>query len=229
MSKQRQVNAKQPATRDAQSPSSTPISQTSTPKSNRQAKREAAAAYARKRRMQQYVVFGAVALVAVLIAGLVIREAARPRPGEAVSVMASDHIPENSAKPSLNSNPPTSGPHYATTARQGFYPANAEPPKDELLIHNLEHGHVIMWYDCSRLDAAGCDGLQKQVQQVISKAKLSAFTPTKKLVVVPRKDFGALIALTAWGRIMKLEAFDEGAINAFITEWREKSPEPTAP
>lgn len=191
-------------------------------------KREVSAAHARKRRIQQYVVLGAVGLVAVLIAGLVIRELARPRPGEAVTIMASDHIAENSAKPSYNSNPPTSGPHYATTVQQGFYPSNAEAPKDEFLIHNLEHGHVVMWYDCTRLDVAGCETMQSQLKQVVADTKLSAFTRTKKLVAVPRQNFGATIALTSWGRLMKLDTFDAGAINAFITEWRDKAPEPTA-
>lgn len=192
-------------------------------------KREAAAAHARRRQLQQYAVLGAVALVAVLIAGLVVREVARPRPGEAVTIMASDHIPENSAEQSYNSNPPTSGPHYATTAQQGFYPADAAAPKDEFLIHNLEHGYVVMWYDCARLDSASCETLQSRLRQVIADAKVSAFTPTKKLVAVPRQNFGATIGLTSWGRLMKLDTFDAGAINAFIAEWRDKAPEPTAP
>ena len=143
--------------------------------------------------------------------------------------MPTSHIAEDAPKPEYNSNPPTSGPHYAQPAGQGFYPADAPPPKDEALVHNLEHGYVIMWYDCSKLDKTGCDALQSQLQSIIVGATLSQFTPTKKLIAVPRKDFGATVALTAWGRIQKLDKFDAAAINAFIAEWREKSPEPSAP
>jgi hypothetical protein len=44
--------------------------------------------------------------------------------------------------------PPSSGPHFAVPeypARQ-FYTA-ADRPKMENLVHNLEHGYTILWYD----------------------------------------------------------------------------------
>lgn len=196
-------------------------------KSKRQLRREAAAVRARQQRIRRYAIATVAALIALIIAGLIVRELVRPKSGEAVPVMASNHIPATAPRPDYNSNPPTSGPHYATPARQGFY--TQDPPRDEALVHNLEHGYVIMWYDCTPLDQSQCDALKSQLRGVIDRAPLSQFTPTKKLIAVPRKDFGAQIALTAWGRILKLDAFDEAAINAFIQEWRDKGPEPQAP
>jgi len=195
-------------------------------KSNRELKREAAAAHARKQRYRRYAISSVIAVIALLGIGLIVREVARPKPGDAVTVMASGHIEETAAQPEYNSNPPTSGPHYAFTAQQGYF--DKDSPKDEALVHNLEHGYVILWYDCAKLDQIGCDTLKSQLQGVIDRATLSQFTPTKKLIAVPRKDFGATLALTSWGRIQKLDQFDEAAINTFIQDWREKSPEPQA-
>ncbi len=46
--------------------------------------------------------------------------------------------------------PPTSGPHYAQWEfpNRGFYTA-ADRPKMETLVHNLEHGYTVLWYDGS--------------------------------------------------------------------------------
>ncbi|MDZ4284196.1 MAG: DUF3105 domain-containing protein, partial [Patescibacteria group bacterium] len=43
------------------------------------------------------------------------------------------------------SNPPTSGPHYPDAIKAGVYD---EPVAEEYLVHNMEHGHVILWYHC---------------------------------------------------------------------------------
>lgn len=215
------------APQTTQTGAATPTSEQT--KSKRQMKRDASAAHARRQHAQRIIVVGIVAAAVLVAAFFIFREVTRVLPGDAVALMPTSHIAENVPKPDYNSNPPTSGPHYANTAGQGLYPPDApQMPKDENLVHNLEHGYVIMWYDCSKLDKVGCDTLQSQLQGNIVGATLSQFTPTKKLIAVPRKDFGATLALTSWGRMQKLDKFDAVAINAFIAEWREKSPEPNA-
>lgn len=44
--------------------------------------------------------------------------------------------------------PPSSGPHYAESAypARPFYTAD-DRPKMEVLVHNLEHGYTVLWYD----------------------------------------------------------------------------------
>ena len=52
-----------------------------------------------------------------------------------------------------NSVPPTSGDHWSTPVRCGFY---NQPVPDELIVHNMEHSNVIVSYnlpDPSDLDA----------------------------------------------------------------------------
>lgn len=47
-----------------------------------------------------------------------------------------------------NSNPPTSGNHFPMWAKKGVYDRLIS---DGYLIHSLEHGYVIISYDCSKL------------------------------------------------------------------------------
>src|SRR5258708_1397711 len=54
-----------------------------------------------------------------------------------------DHIAQGMGHPAYNSNPPTSGWHYAAPADWGIY---QQVIPDEVLIHNLEHGGIWLSY-----------------------------------------------------------------------------------
>ncbi len=68
-------------------------------------------------------------------------------PGEAVDDMGRDHYSrEELAKITYNSNPPISGPHDPDWIRPGMY----EVPQDKYqLIHSLEHGYIVVHYNCA--------------------------------------------------------------------------------
>ncbi len=78
---------------------------------------------------------------------LLFREATKPLPGEAVPTLSRDHLTDISGI-SYNSNPPTSGPHFPVWAKPGVYDRLIS---DGYFIHSMEHGYVIIWYDCSKL------------------------------------------------------------------------------
>ncbi|MBD2449999.1 DUF3105 domain-containing protein [Nostoc sp. FACHB-152] len=69
---------------------------------------------------------------------------------------------------SNNSNPPTSGPHYPYPAAWGIY---VYPPADEFLVHNLEHGGVIISYNPQQIKG------QELVQLRQQACSLSKFNP----------------------------------------------------
>ena len=48
-------------------------------------------------------------------------------------------------------------------------------------------------------------------------------------MAVPRSQMDARIALTSWGRIDKLNAFNEMEIMEFVNDFREQAPEAGAP
>jgi Protein of unknown function (DUF3105) len=101
--------------------------------------------------------------------------------------------------------PPEYGPHWPTPATwtRHFYTADERPPLEQL-VHNLEHGYTIVWYDD---DIAGDDGAMSRLQGIA--AHFDGTNPddpsTYKLIVAPytSADPGSFpagkdIALTHW-------------------------------
>lgn len=69
-----------------------------------------------------------------------------PAPGRAVEDQGRDHVSaEVVAQTVYKSNPPVSGPHLVTWVKPGIY---MEPQQEGELIHSLEHGYVIISYNC---------------------------------------------------------------------------------
>ncbi|MBI3287439.1 MAG: DUF3105 domain-containing protein [Chloroflexi bacterium] len=117
-----------------------------------------------------------------------------------------------------NSDPPTSGWHDPVPARAAVY---REPVPDANLVHSLEHGYVIISYNCGDLSQEECDELVRKLEDLF--VRFGGF----KLIVVPRPTLESRIALTAWGWIDKFDEYDEGRIVAFINARRDKGPEDT--
>ena len=71
--------------------------------------------------------------------------------GTAVPITSAQHVPDGT-QINYNSNPPAGGLHYETDFEAGFYQESdlATLPKNPegYLVHNLEHGYVIFWYNC---------------------------------------------------------------------------------
>jgi hypothetical protein len=115
-----------------------------------------------------------------------------------------------------NSNPPTSGPHSARYAP--WKPVNFEIPK-EILVHNMEHGGVIVWYNCKTLrktlSETECNRLYQQLEQTTQ----PLIDAGKEIVVSRYSNMNNIIALTAWGKLQTMEQFDIVAINSFIQNY----------
>lgn len=131
--------------------------------------------------------------------------------GQAVPLMGRDHVPEGTDV-DYNSNPPTSGPHWPQPVEWGVY---SEPLPDEQVVHNLEHGGI--WITYTGVD----DGTRARLEE------LAARYP-QAVVLSPRPENDSPIVLASWGRLEKLEAFEEQRIVNFITSNINQSPEPLA-
>lgn len=187
---------------------------------------EAAKWEARERRRRNITLgawIGAGVLFVALLVYLVVQEITPEElPGEAIPIQGQEHIALGVPHDPYNSDPPTSGPHYDAPAETGFY---EEAPLDEYLVHNLEHGHVIIWYNCSSLDEAGCTTLKNNIRDTMSRAGVSLITGTPKVNAVPRPTMPTQLALTSWGRLQRLDQFDREAILRFIRTFRDNAPE----
>ncbi len=70
-----------------------------------------------------------------------------PVAGKKVEDMGREHVShEKVLATTYNSNPPTSGPHLETWVKAGVFDA---PQSEGELIHSLEHGYVIISYNCN--------------------------------------------------------------------------------
>ena len=134
------------------------------------------------------------------------------RPGVAVEEQGREHIATGTPHPDYNSNPPTSGWHYAGEALWGVY--QKELP-DEQVLHNLEHGGI--WISYVGIDKATID----QIETLAKKYP-------DKMIVTPRATDDAKIVVASWARLLKLDRFDEAQLVGFITSNKNRSPEPNA-
>lgn len=157
---------------------------------------------AKRRTMTPWLVGGGVLL---LFAGpLVVNAVQRANlPGEHVRSLGHAHIAETAPTPRYNSNPPTSGPHYARVAAPGAY---VEVLPDPLLVHNMEDGYVVLWY---RL------GDEEHNRSRIAEYEEAA-RGFRLVVIAPREDMEHEYALTAWQRIDAFDEFDADRVRTFV-------------
>ncbi|HLE53219.1 MAG TPA: DUF3105 domain-containing protein [Anaerolineales bacterium] len=193
-------------------------------KTKRQASRE-------KRKQQQLrtrLIWGVVGLALAAIIGYALWVAFRPTAGQSVPIMAdTGHIPDDAVPGPYNSDPPTSGPHYAEDLPAGIYQeadlAGLPEHPEGLLVHSLEHGYVIFWYNCDLLDEGGCSELKEQIQGVMDQSD------NFKVIAFPWKSTDAPLVMTSWGKLQRFESFNPAQAQQFVERNRNHAPEPNAP
>src|SRR3990167_2386903 len=90
---------------------------------------------------------GFILLLVTISAGGIFILTRKPKAVEGIETFSSqgrDHVPAGTIG-EYNSNPPTSGPHYAQWEKPGIY---SKVLQDGNLIQSLEHGYVIISYNC---------------------------------------------------------------------------------
>lgn len=167
----------------------------------------------RNRRQKMLWIGGAVVLAAVLISGSIAysRWAKKGLPGQEIPDQGREHVGPDHAH-AYNSNPPTSGWHFPSAAEWGVY---KEELPDETIIHNLEHGGVWISY-------------KPDIPEEVRK-KLENFYEVygRKVIVTPRAENDADIALAAWTRLDKfgVSEYSDERVDKFIKAFRNRGPE----
>jgi hypothetical protein len=105
------------------------------------------------------------------------------------------HLENVTDKVSYNTYPPTSGPHYGQPAIWNNYSEIVDPRR---VVHNQEHGGVIIWYGPNISQA----NRQKITEFYDESPESMLVTPiadaTPGITYPPHKPLGSKIALTAW-------------------------------
>lgn len=109
--------------------------------------------------------------------------------------------------------PPTSGEHYGSSTAPGFY---TEPQPEGEVVHGLEHGHVVMYYDPAKTPEAVVEQLKTYAA--------SYRGSWDGVIVLPREQPEAVI-LTAWRQMLRLESWDQEQAERFIDAFRGRGPE----
>jgi hypothetical protein len=112
--------------------------------------------------------------------------------------------------------PPLSGTHYASTVRAGFYEAT---PLLGSLVHTLEHGAVVVYYDPDEISPEARTSLREFA---------SVHTGTWRSVVVvpnPNDDPRAPYVVTAWRHELTMESYGAETVHAFLSEYLGRGPE----
>jgi hypothetical protein len=188
------------------------------------AKRQQVREKNKRQKMISNLIWGGIGLAVLAVISLMVWQGVKPAAGDSIPIMTSDpHIEQDTDPGQYNSDPPTSGLHYATEAEAGFYDENIYTYPAGYLVHNLEHGYVVLWYNCDLLDETGCVEVKSQIRSVMD--ELGGI----KLIAYPWNSIDVPVAMTSWGRIQKFEIFDVEQAKAFYRANLNRSPEPNAP
>jgi hypothetical protein len=153
--------------------------------------------------------------IAVVLIGAIVFFSTRPAPKALASVetfpdQGQAHLAATDPVPDYNSDPPTSGPHAPSPAACGIY---REAVPDINLVHDLEHGVIVIYYNpATAVDAR--DDLEKFARDAPS-----------HVIVVPREGMENQVTLTAWTHLLRLDSYDRSAIDVFYGEYAQRGPE----
>lgn len=178
---------------------------------------------------------GAVLLIGAIIVALVLLfgSSGEGSTGQTQPDDGSTHVPvgtvcRSAAAPCganpYSSTPGTSGPHGDPSgiANWGVY---TTPQNETQVIHNLEHGGIIIWYDPEAVSAGAVDVLTRYVSTQVSSGISGRF----KFILTPwggEDPLPAPIVVTAWRNLLELEEADTDAIDQFARSRYGRSPEP---
>lgn len=133
-----------------------------------------------------------------------------PDIGQSFANQGQQHIAVGAEHPPYNSFPATSGWHYAQPQPWGVFTYEIA---EETLVHNLEHGGIVIQYNAALLKSG-----------VRDLAAIQQSFPTKT-IVAPNSKLRVPIAVTAWTRLYTLNAVDEAKIVAFVRRYKDRAPE----
>ena len=130
------------------------------------------------------------------------RSSPDPSVGTSVAATSASHVPVGQAV-AYTTLPPTSGSYWGTTAACGVYD---QAVADEMIVHNMEHGHVIISYNLSDPDEV--TRLEQLAEDLPDLEQWGIVRPYQKI------DADTVV-MTAWGVIDQIQGVDEVRIRRF--------------
>lgn len=121
-----------------------------------------------------------------------------------------------------STNPPSGGNHYGVWAAFQTYDY---PLPEGYVVHGLEHGAIVFWYNCPD----GCADEVAEVQAFIDGQPEDPLcegrSAVRRALLVPNPALESRWAASAWGYALTAECFDDAEFGAFYTEHYGQAPE----
>lgn len=114
--------------------------------------------------------------------------------------------------------PPTGGDHYppGSETRAGFY---GEPQPYGSLVHSIEHGAVVVYYDPAQLSPEAEEHLRNLAQTYTGRWQSFIAVPN------PKENPEAAYVLTAWEKRLTMDGYDPNVVRQFTGEYLGRGPE----
>jgi uncharacterized protein DUF3105 len=155
-------------------------------------------------------------LIAALAAVPAFGQTPADGPGRSTPDRGRQHVQQGTPIPYEDS-PPTSGSHWPVVAQWGVY---SEEVPAEVFVHNLEHGGVVILYNCS----TPCPQVVRELEETVQALPKSKFGHVK-VVVSPYSKLKSRFALLAWTRLDTFDRYDRERVVRFVRAWQDKGPE----
>ncbi len=141
---------------------------------------------------------------------------------EQFSSQGRNHVQELQEDFEYNSTPATSGPHQPQPLAPAVWGTYDDPVPEEKVVHNLEHGGVIVQY--------GPEVPEATVTEILAWYREDPngllVAPLSPDLIEAEPELENRIALTAWTHLQTCERFDEEAFSSFLDLHRGDGPEP---
>jgi len=130
-----------------------------------------------------------------------------------------------------NSNPPSSGPHYPIWAAFQEY---SQPVDRRYYVHDLEHGGVVLAYNCQAAGDAGTaatacnaviDGLRAAIAALPDDPLCKGEGVRVRAVLTPDPLLDVPIAAAAWGQTYRAQCLDLPSLIDFVKTSYGQGPE----
>jgi hypothetical protein len=124
------------------------------------------------------------------------------------------------------SNPPSSGPHFPQWAAFQEY---GSPVPRCYYVHDLEHGAVVLLYNCDLVDAATCEAIKTALRAASASlgddARCSGTAARVRTVITPDAAITEPLVAVSWGFIYRASCVDQPSLDAFVNAHYALGPE----
>lgn len=114
--------------------------------------------------------------------------------------------------------PPSSGEHYGRILEWGFYEEDVPP---EFWVHSLEHGGVVILYNCNE----DCTAVEDALWELLDTAPAEDQFNEVKILTSPNSQIESPVVALAWGYQLDLDSVEYDILLDFYNRHVNQGPE----